>query len=470
MSDQPRTRQELYERIRTMGREAFILEEMIRYGFWPAEGTLPEDPADEIRREREIRQELERLRQESRLLYNEKELRKQALKQRLAESRRKQQETKERHERERLERQQAWQQRQQQDIVYLGEEVSGGLGKTEGNLERLQSYGLPVYQTAAAISAAMGISIGQLRFLAFNRKTSKVCHYVRFTIPKKTGGERLISAPMPRLKQAQSWIYRNILEKVELHEAAHGFRRDRSILTNAQPHLEADVIINFDLKDFFPSISYKRVKGLFHSFGYSEAAATIFALICTEANLVTVELDGVNYYVATTERFLPQGSPASPAISNLLCRRLDRRLSQVAQDLGFTYTRYADDLTFSASEPYLKGICNILRRTESIVVHEGFTINPEKTRILRKKSSQLDVTGIVVNGDRPSLDRKTLKRFRATLHQIEQAGPTGQHWGKSHNVMSAIAGYANYVATVLPEKGAKFQAQVQRIQQKWRIH
>ncbi|MDI9638995.1 reverse transcriptase domain-containing protein [Geitlerinema splendidum] len=467
MSDRPRTRQELYERIRTMGREAFILEEMIRYGFWPAEGTIADDPADEIRRQGELQKELERLRQENRRLYDEKALRREALKQRLAESRRKQQETKERRERQRLERAQAWQQRQQQEIVYLGEGVSGGLSEHQSQIERLQSYGLPIYETAADLAAAMGVSIGQLRFLAFNRKTSKVCHYIRFTIPKKTGGERLISAPMPRLKQAQSWIYQQILAKIPLEAAAHGFRCDRSILTNAHPHLEADVIINLDLKDFFPSISYQRVKGLFRSFGYCEAVATILGLICTEANLTPVELDGVTYYVATTERFLPQGSPASPAISNLICRRLDRRLTQMAQDLGFTYTRYADDLTFSAHEPYLQGICNILRRTEAIVAHEGLTINDQKTRILRKKSSQLDVTGIVVNGDRPSLDRKTLKRFRATLHQIEQNGPTGQHWGHTENVMSAIAGYANYVASVLPEKGAKFQEQVRHIHQKW---
>src|SRR4028119_225889 len=104
MSDQPRTRQELYDRIRQVGKEEFILQEMIRYGFWPVQGEIPQDPADEIRREGEIRRELSELRRENSLLHNEKELRKQLLKQRLAESRRKRQETKERRERERQER------------------------------------------------------------------------------------------------------------------------------------------------------------------------------------------------------------------------------------------------------------------------------------------------------------------------------------------------------------------------------
>ena len=222
----------------------------------------------------------------------------------------------------------------------------------------------------------------------------------------------------------------------------------------------ADVVINFDLKDFFPSISYKRIKGLFRSFGYSEAAATILALLCTEAELEEVELDGKTYYVALKERHLPQGSPASPALTNILCRRLDRRLSTMANKWGFVYSRYADDLTFSTATDNPR-ICNVLKNTESIVAHEGFTINPEKTRILRK-SRQQEVTGIVVN-QRLSIDRKTLKRFRATLHHIEKDGLEGKFWGKGKNVMSAIQGFANFVAMVDPEKGAKFQEQIQRI-------
>lgn len=465
MTDQPRTRQELYDRIQQIGREEFILEEMIRYGFWPAQGEIPQDPADEIRRQGEIRRELEELRRESSRLQNEKALRKQMLQQRLAESRLKQQETKERRERERQQKAADWQQRKQQEILYLGHGVSGGLNHTNSNQERLQSYNLPLCNTAEEIAAAMEISLGQLRFLSFSRKTATTTHYIRFKIPKKTGGDRLISAPMPRLKKAQHWILVNILEKLQLHTAAHGFRSHHSIVSNAQPHVGSEVIINFDLKDFFPSISYPRVKGLFQSFGYSEAAATIFALLSTEPEIEEVEIDGKIYFVAITERHLPQGSPASPAITNLLCRRLDQRLTKMAENLGFTYTRYADDLTFSASGDSLRHICNILRRTESIVTHEGFAINSEKTRILRKNRQQ-EVTGVVVN-ERPNIDKKELKRFRATLYQIEKDGPEGKHWNNSSDVMASIQGYANFVAMVNPEKGADFLAQVQEIKKKY---
>lgn len=466
MSDQPRTRQELYDRIRQQGKQEFILEDMIRLGFWPAQGQIPEDPADEIRRTSEIRRELDELQKESSRLQNEKLLRKQLLQQRLAESRRKRQETKERRERERQERAEFWQQRKELEILYLGEEVSGGLNHTDGDEEKLRNSGLPVCGTPYEIATVMGIAIGQLRFLAFSRKTSTISHYIRFKIPKKTGGERLISAPMPRLKQAQHWILSNILEKLQLHEAAHGFRHGRSIVSNAQPHVGKDVIINFDLKDFFPSISYKRVKGLFKSFGYSEAAATIFGLLCTEPEVEEVELDGKTYYVALTNRHLPQGSPASPAITNLLCRRLDRRLTQMAEELGFVYTRYADDLTFSASGDSLRHICNILRRTESIVTHEGFAINQQKTRILRK-SRQQEVTGVVVNSY-PNVSRKELKRFRAILYQIEKDGLEGKRWGNSPDVLASIQGFANFVAMVNPQKGAEFQEQIRRIRDKYR--
>ena len=466
MSEQPRTRQELYDRIRQTSKQEFILEEMIRLGFWATSEQIAVDPTNELKRLGEITKELQQLRQTNARLQNEKQLRQDLLKQRLAESRQKQQETKQRREKERLEKAQKWQQQQQTELTYLGAGVSGGLNNTEGNAERLSNAGLPLLQNAAQIAAAMGISVGQLRFLAFSRKTSPICHYIRFKIPKKTGGDRSISAPMPKLKTAQRWILVNILEKLELHDAAHGFRRDRSIVSNAQPHVKQDAIINFDLKDFFPSISYRRVKGLFQSFGYSEAAATIFGLLCTELEVEAVELDGKTYYVAISDRHLPQGSPASPAITNLLCRRLDRRMTVMAQNLGFSYTRYADDLTFSATGRNLRYVCNVLQRTEAIAIHEGFTINHQKTRIIRK-SRQQEVTGVVVNSH-PNIAKETLKRFRATLYQIEKDGLEGKHWGNTTDVMAAIRGYANFVKMVNPQKGAEFIAQIERIENKYR--
>jgi retron-type reverse transcriptase len=137
----------------------------------------------------------------------------------------------------------------------------------------------------------------------------------------------------------------------------------------------------------------------------------------------------------------------------------------MAGEVGFVYTRYADDLTFSASGHNLRNICNVLRRTESIVTHEGFALNPQKTRVLRP-SRQQEVTGVVVN-EKLNVSRNTLKRFRATLYQIEKDGPDGKQWGQSPDVIASIQGFANFVYMVNPEKGAKLQTQVRHIINKY---
>lgn len=463
-TERPKTREELYERIRQSSREEFILEDMVRLGFWPARGELPQDPAEEIHRRGELLRELNAVRAEQRRLYNEEALLKEMRKRRLLESRRKRQETKERRVREREERAARWRERQAQDIGFLGAAVSGGLNHTTGDAARLQSYNLPVLNTAAEIAAAMGITVNELRFLAFDRKTSTVSHYVRFQIPKKTGGVRQISAPMPRLKALQHWILQHVLELVATHDAAHGFCTQRSIVTNARPHVGAEAIINLDLQDFFPSITYRRVKGLFRSFGYSEAAATVLGLLCTEPTVEQVELDSVKYFVATGSRHLPQGAPTSPAISNILCRRFDRRLHKMAEELNFNYTRYADDLTFSASGESLRHLASALERIKAIVAHEGFTVHPDKTRVLRR-SRQQEVTGVVVN-EKPNVSRRELKRFRAALFQIEKDGPDGKSWNNSPDVIASLRGFANFVFMVNPAKGAEFQRRVQSIIEK----
>jgi RNA-directed DNA polymerase len=462
MTEQPRTRQEIYDRIRDSSKDEYILEEMIRLGFWTSDRDLPNDPADEIRRRGEIQRELDTLRTENRRLNNEDALKKAALLQRMAESKQKQQETKARREQARKDRAAAWADKQSHTISYLGADVSIGLNNTNSNLERLAADRLPILHTGADIATAMGITLGQLRFLAFSRRVSTVSHYVRFQIAKKTGGVRAISAPLPRLKQAQQWILDNILEQIVLHPSAHGFRRGRSIVTNAQPHVGALVVINLDLENFFPSISYRRVKGIFSTLGYSEAVATVFGLICTEPDVTQIEMDGRDYYLAQTERHLPQGAPSSPALTNLLCRRLDRRLQGLAQSRGFTYTRYADDLTFSTTNPEkMRDIGNILQGVGSIVAHEGLTVHPDKTRVLRR-SQQQEVTGVVVN-EKLNVDRATLKKFRATLYQIEKDGLAGKKWGKGDDVLMSIEGFANYVAMVDPARGANFLKQVKQI-------
>ncbi len=464
MNNQPKTRQELYDRIKASSKQEVILEEMSRLGFWSKDDSLPKDPEDETKRIAELENQLKVLRTEQYRLKNEDAMKREFRKRRMEESKKKKQETKERRIKEKLEKAEKWKQKQQKDIVYLGEKISGGLNNTISDENKLIQLGLPILHNASNIADSLKISINKLRFLAFSREVSTVNHYISFKIPKKTGGMRIISSPMPQLKQIQYWILDSILKKINVNGNAHGFISRRSIITNAEPHIGSKVVINIDLKDFFPSISYKRVKGLFKSFGYSEAVSTILGLLCTESRTEMVELEGKTYYVSQGDRFLPQGAPTSPAITNLICRRMDKRLLSIATKLNFRYTRYADDITFSTSIN-TSNIGKLLRQTEYIVKSETFTINKDKTRIIRRKNLQ-EVTGIVVN-EKLNISRKKLKRFRALLHQIDKDGIQGKKWGASTNIIASIKGFANYVSMVNLKKGNEFKDKIKKIIEKY---
>ncbi len=461
------TRQELYERIRETSKDEYILSEMKRLGFWPKSNDKPSPAEEAIERQAELEKELRELTRRLQAVEDPEAALKAMRKQRMLESRERQEENRQRRNQERFEKSAAWHERQGREIGYLGAGVSAGLNDVASDSVKLGEQGLPVLSTAADIAEAMGIDVRELRFLSFTRDVSRISHYKQFEISKKTGGTRRISAPMPRLKRAQYWVLDNVFAKLKTHAAAHGFVSGKSIVSNAEPHVGAAIVVNMDLRDFFPTISYRRVKGLVKSFGYSEQVATILALLCTESETDMVDLHGVRYFVARGERRLPQGSPASPAVSNLVCRRLDRRLQGMAAKLGFAYTRYADDMTFSASRSEdAANVNKLLWRARAIIKDEGFAEHTDKTRIMRRGARQ-EVTGIVVN-DKVSLDRVTLRRFRAALHRLEKDGPDAVEWNGSANVMESMAGYANYFAMVDPERGRVLQKRMTKLRKKHR--
>ena len=220
----PRNRQELYERIQAGSKDEVVLEEMVRLGFWPARSDVPGDPRDEVHRKAELEKQIRALTSEQARLGNLERLKKELRKKRLAESKQKQKETKERHERERIARAEAWKARKAKEIVFLGRGVSGGLNNRTQDAAKLDRQGLPKLETPEALAQVLGLSVGQLRALCYARTVSTRTNYVRFALPKKTGGVRIISAPLPRLKAAQHWVLKNVLEKLPMHEAAHGFR------------------------------------------------------------------------------------------------------------------------------------------------------------------------------------------------------------------------------------------------------
>jgi retron-type reverse transcriptase len=156
--------------------------------------------------------------------------------------------------------------------------------------------------------------------------------YREFTIPKRSGGKRRIHAPTPELKTLQRRILRRLLARLKTHPAATGFERGESFVTNARRHVGRAVVLRFDVQDFFPSTSARRVEKYFRAIGWNREAARLLSGLCT------------------WEGALPQGAPTSPRLSNLLNYRLDARLSGLAARSEAIYTRYADDLTFSFRE------------------------------------------------------------------------------------------------------------------------
>src|SRR5262249_3879912 len=164
--------------------------------------------------------------------------------------------------------------------------------------------------------------------------------YTKFTIPKRDGSEREICAPKKQLKWVQRQILDKVLAPVVAHDAAHGFIPGRSTVTNAEKHTGAELLLKFDLSDFFPTIHYYRVVGLFTSMGYPVGDGRFHA--ADDATQVAPTLARLCCYTPDPQAWgnaiLPQGAPTSPAISNLVCRRLDARLEGLAKRNKGTYT------------------------------------------------------------------------------------------------------------------------------------
>lgn len=325
----------------------------------------------------------------------------------------------------------------------------------------LQEKGLPVIKDLAGLRKLLGIkSPNQLGYLLLATDQNGG-PYARFTIPKRGGGERVICAPKKQLRWVQRQILDQILSKVSTHSAAHGFVAGRSTVTNAEKHRGAALLLKFDLIDFFPTIHYHRILGLFASLGYyvgdcrfgtedaAQRVAPTLARLCCYAP-EPKSWDGV---------LLPQGAPTSPAISNLVCRRLDARLDGLARRNHGVYTRYADDLTFSFKDDSLD-LGRFRWWVDQVCHQEGFFVNQAKFRVIRASQRQL-VTGIVVN-DELRIPREQRRRFRALLHNCRRHGLASQARGRE-DLGAYLRGFASYVHMVHPDEGAELLRQVDEL-------
>jgi RNA-directed DNA polymerase len=263
-------------------------------------------------------------------------------------------------------------------------------------------------------------------------KAKDKTRYRTFEIPKRTGGMRLIQSPNGLVREMQAKLAPILQAAYAAHPAAHGFIKARSVVSNAKGHTGQRLVLNVDLEDFFPSINFGRVRGLFMAapFCCGPAAATVLAQLCTHRN------------------GLPQGAPTSPALSNLVAAALDRRLTRIARENNLRYSRYADDITFSTNQATFPPAVAVMAAGEAeglrvrpgealerAIEAAGFSVNLRKVR-LQPRHQRQSVTGLTVN-NAPNVARRRIRRVRAMLHAWEKFGLAAagvEHFAKHRGV------------------------------------
>jgi hypothetical protein len=258
----------------------------------------------------------------------------------------------------------------------------------------------------------LGIPLSELTYVLYIKKVETF--YATFEISKKSGGTRSISAPTGDLKVIQRklakklWEHQKSIWELEgrVPNISHAFEKNKSIITNARIHRNKRIILNLDLENFFGSFHFGRVKGYFHKnkyFAFPESIATIIAqLTCYNKSL-------------------PQGAPSSPIITNLICKILDSHLLGIARKFHVTYTRYADDLTFSTNDiKFIDSYEKMIAEISKEVNRAGFLLNQKKTR-LQLQSMRQDVTGLVVNR-KVNVKKEFYKQTRAMANNLYKNG------------------------------------------------
>lgn len=283
----------------------------------------------------------------------------------------------------------------------------------------LESLGLPMFHDIETLAEATRITEKLLYFLS---KEDAKDRYVSFKISKKDGSLREINAPCMSLKTIQKWILQNILYKVRVSQYSFGFKKSSEgspLVQCAERHRNNLYILKMDLKDFYPSIRREKIFSQFLQLGYNMYASNLLTNICT--------LHGK----------LPQGAVTSPYLANLVCYRMDIRIAGYCNKRDITYTRYADDLTFSCDNR--DALRNIYGMIKKIIEDEGFAINQKKTQFLTPKIHK-KIVGITVNDGLLKAPKEMKKSVRAMIHFEIISG--------DYSSNDKIRGYVSYIDSI----------------------
>ncbi|MFC3929032.1 retron St85 family RNA-directed DNA polymerase [Streptococcus caprae] len=303
-----------------------------------------------------------------------------------------------------------------------------------------EEFDIPVFLTLEDLRKSIGINKKFFYSVLFDKKQ----FYKQARIPKKNGEYRTLNIPTLGLKSVQRWILDNILYKIPVEKEATGFVPQKSIVDNANLHLAKKYILKIDIINFFPSINFAMVRSVFIKYGILPEIATALANICTQNSE------------------LPQGSPTSPYLANIVCSTLDKRLSTLCKHNGLIYTRYADDITISGSRSFFW----IKPLIEEIIISQGFSLNESKT-IMLKPGDRKRVTGIIVN-EKLSVPKSVTRNLRKNIYYIKKFG-LGNHLEKTGLPLSEkqykahLYGIANFIKMVDLNKGLEFISQLDSV-------
>ena len=253
---------------------------------------------------------------------------------------------------------------------YTGDEIKGMLQYAQ----HLNEQNLPIIFDQYHLSRLVGYDYAYL----LAASNSPRWFYKHYEIPKKSGGVRNIEEPFPSLKDIQTWILENILTPASekfVAPVAKAFMPGINLRDNARFHRGKQVVVALDLHDFFGSVGFSEVYGVFNKLGYNKSVVMMLTRLCLFRGS------------------LPQGAPTSPMLSNLMFFDLDNKIFRYCQRRKIRYTRYADDMTFSGDDV---DVTRLITYVRMVVSTKHLKLNEEKTKVMRRGASQR-VTGVVVN-------------------------------------------------------------------------
>ena len=333
----------------------------------------------------------------------------------------------------------------------------------------------PPLVTEGDICNWLGISHEHLTWLADvhgrerTRAVGPLRQYIYKWVPKRSGGWRLIEIPKSKLKEIQRRILAELLDKVPVHPSAHGFVKNGSIKKFVSPHTNQWIAIRMDLKDFFMSVQASRVHALFRTVGYSESVARILTGFCTNSvpseamrlPSTTARLPATREALLRTPH-LPQGAPTSPALANLCAYRFDSRVTALVKKMGWTYTRYADDLLLSGPRASSKFLKQIQIWVGAIALEENFDVNMRKTRIMTHGHRQ-HAGGLVFN-EIPNIPRENYDSLKAILYNCVKHGPAMQNREQRADFKAHLQGQISQVVHIHPPRGKRLRTLFDRIE------